>query len=92
MAGVKVVRFIFEACTDMALIPALGVMAARGRHFELFMGLLQWGTSTAYNICDALDIQVFLTRTQWHRLNNIASVTFVGLLLLRMYTPIRIVA
>ena len=42
MAMAMVVKFCFETVTDLAFIPALGVMSTRGRHFELFMGIFQW--------------------------------------------------
>lgn len=49
-------KFCFETVTDLAFIPALGVMSKRGRHFELFMGVFQWLTSTCYNACDSLKV------------------------------------
>ena len=33
-------KFLFETITDLAFVPALYVVAARARHFELFIGLL----------------------------------------------------
>ena len=35
------VRFVFETLTDLAFLPSLAIVANRGRHFELFIGLFQ---------------------------------------------------
>ena len=36
-----VARLVFDTFTDLALIPAVLVVARRGRHFELFVGVFQ---------------------------------------------------
>ena len=61
------IKFVFETLTDLAFVPALGIVAMRGRHFELFVGLLQILTSIAYNLCDALSVELFLTKTEFVR-------------------------
>jgi hypothetical protein len=66
-------RFLFEIVTDLAFVPSLAKVARRRRHFELFIGLLQFISVSMYNIADALEISVFLTvrfapwgeRRQW---------------------------
>lgn len=43
-------RFVFETVTDVAFVPSLGIVANRGRHFELFIGLFQVGRGKHPNI------------------------------------------
>eukprot|EP00039_Didymoeca_costata_P031613 m.35637 g.35637 ORF g.35637 m.35637 type:complete len:237 (+) comp8916_c0_seq1:230-940(+) len=74
--GTMALRFFFNSVTDLALIPALAVMARRGRHFELFMGIFQWITSTCYNLCDSLGWwKLFLPSVKWKQFNNVSSIT-----------------
>lgn len=76
------IKLFFELATDTAFIPGLVMMARRGRHFEFFIGVFQLYTSFCYNLCDALDINFFLSHTQWHGLNNIMSVTLGSFVLI----------
>eukprot|EP00730_Choanoeca_flexa_P012511 TRINITY_DN4344_c0_g1_i2.p1 TRINITY_DN4344_c0_g1~~TRINITY_DN4344_c0_g1_i2.p1 ORF type:complete len:223 (+),score=20.01 TRINITY_DN4344_c0_g1_i2:121-789(+) len=69
-------KFLLETITDLALIPSLIVVAERGRHFEFFIGLFQFLCSTCYNVCDALDISLFLSRRDWHELTNVLTITY----------------
>eukprot|EP00041_Stephanoeca_diplocostata_P012685 m.212679 g.212679 ORF g.212679 m.212679 type:complete len:178 (-) comp19049_c0_seq7:215-748(-) len=70
-----VLKFVFETITDVSFLPGLVVLGRRGRHFECYVGLAQFITSFFYNLCDALDVSVFLPALQWHMLNNIFSIT-----------------
>eukprot|EP00049_Salpingoeca_infusionum_P016265 m.330433 g.330433 ORF g.330433 m.330433 type:complete len:222 (-) comp16045_c1_seq2:64-729(-) len=69
-------RFVFETVTDVAFVPSLMVIKQRGRHFELFIGLFQFITSCCYNLSDALEVEFFLSARDWHKLNNVLSITF----------------
>eukprot|EP00055_Hartaetosiga_balthica_P003374 m.7550 g.7550 ORF g.7550 m.7550 type:complete len:222 (+) comp2844_c0_seq1:34-699(+) len=69
-------RFVFETVTDVALVPSLGIVHARGRHFEFFIGFCQFVTSLCYNVTDSLDVNLFLSGRQWHELTNIFSITY----------------
>ena len=76
MNGVKLTRFIFEVCTDVTFVPALAVVANRGRHFELFIGIFQLVASLMFNLCDAIDVDLLFPRVRWHELLNILSITY----------------
>ena len=54
-------RFLFEIVTDLAFVPSLAKVARRRRHFELFIGVLQFLSVSMYNVADALEISIFLT-------------------------------
>ena len=69
-------KFIFETVTDLAFVPALSVVSSRGRHLEFFLGLLQLFTSFFYNLCNALDTELFLTELKWHQITNVTSITY----------------
>ncbi|EDQ89074.1 uncharacterized protein MONBRDRAFT_25649 [Monosiga brevicollis MX1] len=71
-----VIRFIVETITDLALLPSLDVVSRRGRHFEFFIGAFQFLASTMYNMTDALEVPMFLTPRDWHRLTNVLTITY----------------
>jgi len=33
-----------------------------------------------YNACDALDVSLFLSKDNWHRINNVMAITYCALL------------
>mmetsp|Transcript_28337 Transcript_28337/g.74384 ORF Transcript_28337/g.74384 Transcript_28337/m.74384 type:complete len:219 (-) Transcript_28337:85-741(-) len=70
-----VLKFIFETITDVSFLPGLILLGRRGRPFETFIGVAQFITSFYYNLCDALDIQVILNIGEWHRMNQIFTIT-----------------
>eukprot|EP00035_Acanthoeca_spectabilis_P009705 m.171293 g.171293 ORF g.171293 m.171293 type:complete len:219 (-) comp14811_c0_seq1:177-833(-) len=70
-----VLRFLFETLTDVSFLPGLVQLGKRGRHFETFIGLAQFVTSFFYNLCDALEISVLIDITEWHKINNILTIT-----------------
>lgn len=69
-------RFVFESLTDLAFVPSLLRVARRRRHFELFVGVLQFVSVTCYNVADALEVTPFLTARQWHELCNVTTITY----------------
>ena len=81
MASTVVVlfRFLISAGTDLAFIPALGIVHGNKRHFELFVGVLQLVASFFYNATDALGISLFLKDYQWHFISDVMSITYVCL-------------
>ena len=76
--------FVFEVFTDAAFLPPLMIMARHRRHFEMYVGVFQLGTGFLYNICNALNISLFLSELQWHALNNILTTTYFLLLLIHL--------
>ena len=76
--------FVFTACTDLALVPALIVMARYRRHFEMFVGILQMTCALAYNICNALHVTIFLKETEWQMMNNVMAITYFALLMIHL--------
>lgn len=40
------------------------------------MGVFQFVASLLYNLCDSLDIELFLNKTEWHRLTNITGLSY----------------
>jgi len=78
------ITFCFEVITDMAFLPPLMVMWRYRRHFELYVGVFQLATGILYNVCNALNVNLFLTELQWHALNNILTTTYFLLLLIHL--------
>lgn len=76
--------FVFTACTDLALVPALLVMARYRRHFEMFVGILQMTFALAYNICNALQVTIFLREKEWQAMNNVMALTYFALLMIHL--------
>ena len=79
-----ILTFVFEVFTDAAFLPPLMIMARHRRHFEMYVGVFQLGTGFLYNICNALNISLFLSELQWHALNNILTTTYFLLLLIHL--------
>jgi hypothetical protein len=82
MAGRTIFEFALKAATDLSFVPALLVIASHRRHFELWVGVLQLGSSFLYNSADAFDTDLFLARGQWHFLSDVMSITYVCVLAL----------
>lgn len=82
------ITFCFEVVTDMAFLPPLMVMWRYRRHFELYVGVFQLATGILYNVCNALNVNLFLTELQWHALNNILTTTYFLLLLIHLQVRI----
>ncbi len=40
------------------------------------MGLFQFVASLLYNVCDSLDVELFLNKVEWHRLTNIMGLSY----------------
>jgi len=76
----KTLTFLFTVISDCALVPSLLVTARNRKHFEVFVGLAAILTGFLYNACDALDVSLFLTQDEWHRINNVMAITYVALL------------
>jgi hypothetical protein len=53
-------RLIVLVASDLALFPSLAIMQRNKRHFELFVGIFQLTSKTLYNLCQALQISIFL--------------------------------
>lgn len=86
------ITFCFEVITDMAFLPPLMVMWRYRRHFELYVGVFQLATGILYNVCNALNVNLFLTELQWHALNNILTTTYFLLLLIHLQVRVPAVA
>eukprot|EP00040_Diaphanoeca_grandis_P023278 m.126325 g.126325 ORF g.126325 m.126325 type:complete len:222 (-) comp29196_c0_seq1:94-759(-) len=82
--AVHMLKMVFDVFTDIAFVPGFAVIAKRGRHFETWIGVFQLLTSICYNLCDAFDTDFFLPLEEWHKLNNIMSVTLGSFTLIYM--------
>ena len=71
-----VLRFLLEVLTDVTVLPSLLIIFRRRRHFEFFMGVLQFWCSMMYNVGDALGAQLFLSPGDWHRLTNVTGLSY----------------
>ena len=40
------------------------------------MGVFQFLASLLYNVCDSLDVQLFLDKTEWHKLTNLFGLSY----------------
>lgn len=81
----RIGRFMTEVITDFVFLPSLWVVYNRGRHFEFFIGVLQFFTSFMYNVCDSTKLSLFLDDTEWHEMANVTSITyalFLGIFLM----------
>lgn len=78
-------RLVTEVITDFVFLPSLWIVYQRGRHFEFFIGLLQFFSSLMYNVCDSTGVSVFLDYVEWHELANVTGITygmFLGIFLM----------
>eukprot|EP00937_MAST-01D_sp_MAST-1D-sp2_P001184 g1184.t1 len=80
----RTLKFAFTVLTDLALVPALFTMARYRRHFEMFVGILQVLSALSYNICNALNVSIFLAETEWHKMNNVLAFTYFALLCIHL--------
>eukprot|EP00938_MAST-03A_sp_MAST-3A-sp1_P000729 g729.t1 len=80
MEAERVLTFIFTVVSDFALVPSLTVTAKNRKHFEVFVGTSAILTGFLYNACDALDVSLFLSKDDWHRINNVMAITYCALL------------
>jgi hypothetical protein len=71
-----VARFIFETITDLSVVPSLFLIFQRQKHFDFFIGVMQFLVSLCYNICDSLDVDIFLSKTAWHQLTNVFGLSY----------------
>ena len=76
----KWVTFFLAVGSDFALVPSLYVTARNRKHFEVFVGFSAICTGFLYNACDALDVSLFLTKDEWHKINNVMAITYCALL------------
>lgn len=80
MVLLALVRFVFLALTDAAMVPALGVMKRNHRHFELFIGIFHLCIAFCFNAAEALQVDLFLRELQWHFISDVLSITYFLLL------------
>jgi hypothetical protein len=71
-----VLQFLFETFTDLSVVPSLFLIFQRQKHFEFAMGIFQFVVSLLYNVCDSLDVTLFLDKTEWHQLTNVAGLAY----------------
>ncbi len=71
-----VLQFLFESVTDLSVVPSLFLIFQRQRSFEFFMGVFQFVASFLYNVCDSLDIVLFLDKHEWHKLTNVTGLSY----------------
>lgn len=84
--------FLFTCVTDLALIPPLIVMKRFRRHFEMYVGACMLVSAFAYNFLDAMNRGdavekswvLLVEEEDWHRINNVASTTYVCLLMIHL--------
>lgn len=69
-------QFVFEVLTDVSLLPSLVIIYRRRRHWDFFIGAFQLLCSLMYNVCDSLDVSLFLGKQDWHRLTNVSGLAY----------------
>jgi hypothetical protein len=78
------IKFFAAAATDLALIPALYVVARHQRHFELYVGTFHLISSLLFNLSSVIEEPIFLVNLQWHFISDVMSLTYVCLLLIHL--------
>lgn len=67
--------FISTGLTNFLCFPALYVVYKRGMVFGFMIGFFTFFCSLMYHSLDSLEIpQVYITRSEWHKLDNIGSI------------------
>jgi hypothetical protein len=79
-------QFLFETLTDLSVVPSLFLIWQRRRNFELFIGVFQFVASLLYNVCDSLDVELFLDKTEWHKLTNVMGISYGVNVLVFLFT------
>ncbi|KAJ3307233.1 hypothetical protein HDV03_001718 [Kappamyces sp. JEL0829] len=59
-------------------------MQRNKRHFELFIGVFQLLSKTLYNLCQALQVGMFLDEGDWHFISDILSLSYLVMLLVHL--------
>ncbi|CCI49610.1 unnamed protein product [Albugo candida] len=68
---------LITVVTNITMFPAVWCLHKSGRVFDTCFGLLTAITSCLYHICDSIDSPLWLDEGQWHRLDNIATITSI---------------
>jgi hypothetical protein len=58
-------RLIVLVLSDLSMLPALALMKRNHRHFPLFIAIFQFTSKSLYNLCDALQINFFISKGDW---------------------------
>jgi predicted membrane channel-forming protein YqfA (hemolysin III family) len=71
----KAIMLLVTGITNIAIFPALYLAFHKQLYFQFYMASFTFACSFLYHSLDSLDIpQLYLTRTQWHRLDNIGTI------------------
>jgi hypothetical protein len=75
--------FCAAGLSNFGCLPALYIIWRRGLLINTYVGIFTLSTSFLYHATDALGVEsLYLTPTQWHKLDNIGSVLSMILLLI----------
>jgi hypothetical protein len=83
----RLLHLVISTGTCFSFLPALRQLSARRRHFEVFIGVFQLLSAVMYSGCDALAMRsaFFVQRDDWHRVSDITTEAYVGLLCIHLY-------
>ncbi|CCW70824.1 unnamed protein product [Phytomonas sp. Hart1] len=76
----SVILFLITVITHLAFFPPMYLYYKRGYFFELSVSIFGFVASFMYHTCEDLDMIIFLSERQWHRLDNIGVITTLGIL------------
>ena len=69
-------KFMLQVGTQLAFIPSLLLIWERRRHFEAFVGSLQFVASIFFCTSEALGVRLLLSTLQWHQMSDILTETY----------------
>lgn len=72
-------ELVFGVLTDFTVVPALFVIALKRRHFELYVGVMQFICGLMYNLGHAIDDKngwLIIKQANWHFMSDVFSLTY----------------
>jgi hypothetical protein len=65
---------ILSSLTNLAGLPAIVVVWKRGLIFESVIMFFTFVTSFMYHFCESVQLNIWLSEGQWHKMDNIGSI------------------
>jgi hypothetical protein len=78
----KIIMVLFTFISHIFLLPGLFLMKYQKRNYCYYLSIFTFVCSLLYNICESLDIIIFVSFSKWNELVNIGVVSCVNSLLI----------
>lgn len=78
---VRIIPLFATVLSHLPLVPTLLLLISKNMLFDASVGCFGLIVSLLYHGCDSLRIELFLTSSQWHKLDNVGAISLIGLLM-----------